>query len=115
MPQHDHIVEIGFNWFPSDWFMFNACVGIEKGYNHSQPAYGRDPRRTLNFDEENYPMTFSVWYAVSDRLSLSAGYAIYSNFVARTSSLATTRLPTRPAHITDRSPRGGTTAGRPTS
>ena len=56
LPQHDHIVELGFNWFPSEWFMFNACIGVERGDNHSQYA---------NFDEENYPMSFNAWYAAS--------------------------------------------------
>ena len=107
LPQHDHIVEVGFNWFPCDWFMFNACMGIERGDNHSQYA---------NFDEENYPMSFNAWYAVSQRWSLSAGYAVYSNFVGQditvadqTPYTAARRPPPR------RLPRGGTTAGRPTS
>ena len=49
-------------------------MGIERADNHSQYA---------DFDEENYPMTFSAWYAVTQRLSLSAGYAVYSNFVGQ--------------------------------
>jgi predicted porin len=79
LPQYDHIVELGFNWFPCDWFIFNACLGLERGDNHTQYA---------NFDEENYPMTVNFWYAVSDRWSLSAGYSVYSNFVGQDISLA---------------------------
>ena len=85
LPQHDHIVEIGFNWVPADWFVFNACVGIERGDTHG--LFG-DSATPINFDEENYPMSFSVWYAVSQKLSVSAGYAVYSNFVAQDISVA---------------------------
>jgi hypothetical protein len=74
LPQHDHIVELGCDWFPSNSFMCNVSVGIERGDNHSQYA---------DFDEENYPLTFSAWYAVTQRLSVSAGYAVYSNFVGQ--------------------------------
>ena len=85
LPQHDHIVEIGFNWVPTDCFVFNACVGIERGDTHG--LFG-DSATPINFDEENYPMSFSVWYAVSQKLSVSAGYAVYSNFVAQDISVA---------------------------
>ncbi|MGA2798033.1 MAG: hypothetical protein ABSE63_10660, partial [Thermoguttaceae bacterium] len=84
LPQHDNIVEIGFNWMPSDWFILNACIGVERGDNHSDLA---------NFDEENYPMSFSVWYAASCRWSLSAGYAVYSNFVTQDITLADQQTP----------------------
>jgi len=79
LPKEDNIVEIGFNWVPSDWFIFNACVGIERADNQSQYA---------NFDEENYPMSFTAWYAASKRLSLSVGYAVYSNYVGQEITVA---------------------------
>jgi hypothetical protein len=85
LPQQDHIVEIGFNWVPSDWFIFNACVGIERGDTHR--LFG-DSTRPINFDEENYPMSFTAWYAATCRLSFSVGYAVYSNFVAQDISVA---------------------------
>jgi hypothetical protein len=80
LPQIDHIVEIGFNWFPSDKFIFNASVGIERGETHGTFGNSANP---INFDQENYPMSFTAWYAATNRLSLSAGYAVYSNFVAQ--------------------------------
>jgi hypothetical protein len=85
LPQHDHIVEMGFNWMPSDVFLFNACVGIERGDTHG--TFG-DAVEPINFDEENYPMSFTAWWAVNPKWSLSAGYAIYSNFVAQTINVA---------------------------
>lgn len=85
LPRNDHIVEVGFNWVPADWFIFNACVGIETSDNHSSPAaVASDPTlSTIRFNEQNYPMTCSLWYAVNDRFSLSAGYSVFSNFVAQ--------------------------------
>jgi hypothetical protein len=85
LPQHDHIVELGFNWVPTEWFVFYACFGVERADNHSQPALvAADPTLSnVNFDEENYPMSFSIWYAASRKLSFSAGYFINSNFVGQ--------------------------------
>ena len=74
LPEHDHIVELGCDWFPNDNFVCNVTVGVERGDNHSQYA---------NFNEENYPLTFSAWYAVSERLAFTAGYSVFSNFVAQ--------------------------------
>jgi hypothetical protein len=79
LPENDHIVEMGFNWFPSDWFLLNATIGVERADNHSRYA---------DFDEENYPMSFTAWYAVNCKFSLSAGYSVYSNFVTQDITLA---------------------------
>jgi hypothetical protein len=79
LPEHDNIIELGFNWFPSDCFMFNVCLGYERGDTHSKYA---------DFDEENYPMNFNAWYAVNTRWSLSAGYAVYSNFIGQDITVA---------------------------
>ncbi len=68
LPQYDNIVEIGFNWVPSDWLVFNACVGVEKGENHQQ--LGAQTWEQINFDEENYPMSFNIWYAYTKKLSV---------------------------------------------
>ena len=75
LPQHDHIVEIGFNWVPADWFILNACVGIETGDNHSRPTCRADPTipHTINFDEQNYPMSFNAWYAASQTVVVLGG------------------------------------------
>ena len=86
LPQYDNLVELGFNWVPSDWLVFNACVGVEKGENHQQ--LGSYSWEQINYDEENYPMSFNVWYAATKKLSFSAGYAVYSNFVGQDINVA---------------------------
>ncbi len=82
LPQHDHVVEFGFNWVPAEWFILNACLGVETSDTHGSFTTG-DTRPPTIFSEQNYPMSISAWYAASDRLSFSAGYAVYSNFVAQ--------------------------------
>jgi hypothetical protein len=84
LPQEDHIVEVGFNWVPADWFILNASVGIEESWNHSSPASTDFTSQTsINFNEQNFPVTLGLWYAASKKLSFSAGYSIFSNFVAQ--------------------------------
>lgn len=88
LPEHDQIVEFGGDWFPSECLMLNATVGIENAGHNSPYA---------DFSEQSYPMSFSAWYAVNPQLSLSAGYAVYSNFVAQDITVgdnaATTTVP----------------------
>jgi hypothetical protein len=86
LPQYDNIVEVGFNWFPSDCFMLNASLGFEYGDYHGDPTVlsrGTVTPIPISFDQENWPITINGWYRVNDRLSLSAGYCVYSNFVGQ--------------------------------
>ena len=94
LPQYDNIVEVGFNWFPCDWFMLNACVGFERGDYHGTPdvdstnSLANTVLTPISFDEENWPVTINAWYRASDRLTLSGGYSIFSNFVGQNITLA---------------------------
>ncbi|MCC6123637.1 MAG: hypothetical protein IT426_01610 [Pirellulales bacterium] len=86
LPEKDNLVEVGFNWVPSDWLVFNATLGYENGEHHQ--AYGPNQFQKINYSEENYPISFNLWYAATDRFSLSAGYAIFSNFIDQDISTA---------------------------
>jgi hypothetical protein len=86
LPQYDNIVELGFNWVPSDWLVFNACVGVEKAENHE--VFGAQTWEQINYDEESYPMSFNIWYAATKKWSFSAGYALYSNFIGQDINVA---------------------------
>ena len=84
LPQEDHIVEIGFNWVPADWFVLNASVGIEESWNHSSPALTDVTSvNSIDFNEQNFPVSIGLWYGASEKLSFSAGYSVYSNFVGQ--------------------------------
>lgn len=71
-PEHEDRIEIGGNWSPTNNFMLNASLWIQNRYNHSE---------FVNFDEDNYPVVLSGWYAPTDRWSMSAGAATFSNWI----------------------------------
>ena len=71
-PDQEDLVEIGGTWFPLANLMASASVGLENRQNHSA---------TADFVEDNYPMTFTAWYAPLPSWSLSAGYGYYTNWI----------------------------------
>jgi hypothetical protein len=44
-----------------------------------------------NFTEDSYPLVFTVWYAPTCRLSLTGGYAFYSNWIDQDITLGANR------------------------
>lgn len=71
-PEQVHITDVGCNWSPASNFMTNAQVSILNSWNDSQYA---------DFTENNYPMTFTAWYAPTTRWSFTGGYAYSSNWI----------------------------------
>jgi hypothetical protein len=49
-----------------------AQFGIENSWHDSEVAV---------FDEDNYPIVFTVWYAPAPRWSVTTGYAFFSNWI----------------------------------
>jgi hypothetical protein len=82
LPEQVHSVELGGTWTPTDNFMATVQFTIENSWHQSQYA---------NFSEDNYPMVFTVWYAPTHRLSLTSGYAYYSNWIDHDISLGANR------------------------
>lgn len=80
-PEQDHRIEIGGTWTPSSDFMATAQFSIVNSWQHSQFA---------RFDENSYPMVFTLWHAPTDRLSLTAGYAYFSNWIDQDTTLGFT-------------------------
>lgn len=72
LPEHEDRVEIGGSWTPADNFMLNASFWIRSSYNHSE---------FVDFDEDDYPLVVSAWYAADDQWSFTAGYASFSNWI----------------------------------
>ncbi len=72
LPTDVDLVEFGGTWTPAYNFLLNAMVGIENRSHSSAIA---------DFEEDNYPMTFTAWYAPSTKWSLSAGYGYYTNWI----------------------------------
>ncbi len=71
-PTQQHRVELGGTWSPSANFMATGSFGIENSWNNSPYA---------NFNEDNYPIVVTVWYAPTTRWSLTGGYAFLSNWI----------------------------------
>jgi hypothetical protein len=78
LPTHADIIEIGGTWSPVDGFIASGTLGIENRFHHSAIAH---------FDEQDYPVTLTLWYAPSQVLSFSAGYAYHSNRIQQAITL----------------------------
>jgi hypothetical protein len=82
LPEQEHIVEIGGTWAPAPNFMTTAQFDIVNSWHRSEFA---------NFTEDSYPLVFTVWYAPTCRLSLTGGYAFYSNWIDQDITLGANR------------------------
>lgn len=72
LPEEDGLVEVGGTWTLADNFLATASVGLRNRQNRSDVA---------DFTENDYPMTFTLWYAPTPEWSFSAGYGFYSNWI----------------------------------
>lgn len=81
-PQHVDNVEFGGTWTPADNFLLNATIAVERATHYSAEA---------DFDEDSYPITFSAWWAPTQKLSLSAGLGFYSNWIVQDITIGTDR------------------------
>jgi hypothetical protein len=82
LPEQVHSVEVGGTWTPMDNFMATAQFTIQNSWHRSQYA---------NFTENNYPIVCTVWYAPTQRWSLTSGYAYFSNWIDQDITLGTNR------------------------
>lgn len=82
LPEQIHSFELGGTWTPTDNFMATVQYTIENSWHHSQYA---------NFTEDNYPIVGTLWYAPTKRLSLTTGYAYYSNWIDQDITLGANR------------------------
>lgn len=71
-PTEENLTEVGGTFTLGAHFMATASVGFLDRHHHSEIA---------DFEEDDYPMTFTMWYAPTPKWSLSAGYGSYSNWI----------------------------------
>jgi hypothetical protein len=71
-PDQTHSIDIGGTWTPADNFVATAQFTLFNSWHSSQFA---------NFNEDNYPFNCTLFYAPTDRLSLTGGYAYLSNWI----------------------------------
>jgi hypothetical protein len=79
-PQQKHIVEFGGGWYPLSNFAVTLQQNIEVGqtnYDNNAEATGN----IVDFREQNYNTTVTMWYAPTSKLSLLASVSIFSNWI----------------------------------
>jgi hypothetical protein len=81
-PEQEHIVEIGGTWSAAANLVTTAQVEFFNSWHDSQFA---------NFSEDDTPMMVTVWYAPTHKLSLTAGYAFFSNWIDQDITLGANR------------------------
>jgi hypothetical protein len=82
LPEEENIVELGGSWMPTANFMTTTQFNIVNRRHRSEFA---------NFTEDDYPITFTTWYAPTHRLSFTGGYAFYSNWIDQDITLGANR------------------------
>ena len=92
-PTHQDRIEVGGNWNPSDDFMLTASFWIQNSYSHAD---------YVSFDEDNYPLVISSWYAPDDKWSFTGGYATFSNWIRQDITLGAGDPFTSPWNYTGR-------------
>ncbi len=80
LPEHEDLIELGGTWAPNECLYVSATFGIQKRHNSSYAA---------NFDEDDYPIVVSAWYAPTSRWALSGGLGFYSNWINQDITIGT--------------------------
>lgn len=78
LPTSAHVVEFGGTWSPVDALIASGTFGLESRQHDSEIA---------DFGEWDYPMSFSLWYAMSSSWSFSAGYAYHASRIRQAITL----------------------------
>jgi len=82
LPEQVHSIVLGGTWTPTNNFMATTDLTLRNSWHHSQYA---------NFNEDDYPVVCSIWYAPTQRLSLTMGYAYTSNWIDQDVTLGANR------------------------
>lgn len=69
-PTQEDRIELGGTWMPADNFMLGAMVGLEWMNHRSDLAW---------FEENNFPITLTAWYAPTCAWSVSGALGFYQN------------------------------------
>lgn len=72
LPTCEDVVGLDATWLAADNLMATANVSAENRQNHTSVA---------EFTEDDYPMTFAIWYAPDPAWSISGGYGYYTNWI----------------------------------
>ncbi len=84
LPTQENLIEIGTTWTPADNFLLSITLGLENRRQASDVA---------RFDEDNYPIVLTGWYAPTPKWSVSGGVASYSNWIDQDITLGSKSTP----------------------
>jgi hypothetical protein len=84
LPTQVHGVQIGNTWTPSPRFFLHGMLGFNNSWHSSNVA---------DFEEDNYDLVFSAWYAPTIRWSISGGLGFYSNWIDQDITLGSKSSP----------------------
>ncbi|MFO0868996.1 MAG: hypothetical protein U0935_08575 [Pirellulales bacterium] len=98
LPEQEHRVEVGGTWNPSEDLIATVQVSFVNRWNNSLYTSAVPPV-PIHFNENNYPITATLFYAPTEKLALNTGYAYFSNWIEqdiaigfRTTTLETMRF-----------------------
>lgn len=81
-PEQEHRIDLGGTWMPSTNFMANAQFSLVSRWNDSlYPSRPPAVTAPIRFTEHDYPFVGTLWYAPTERLSLTGAYAYSSNYI----------------------------------
>jgi hypothetical protein len=72
LPTDEQAFEVGGSWAPRKNLLLSARAEAQTMWLNTPYA---------NFSEQNYPVVTTIWYAPTEKLSLSGGYSYFSNWV----------------------------------
>ena len=79
-PEQEHGVDIGGTWTPQKNLMASVQFSAVNSWNSSQ--YNSDDGFfPIDFTEDSYPIVATIWYAPTEKVSLTGGYAYFTNWV----------------------------------
>jgi hypothetical protein len=80
LPQQRHIVEVGGGWYPAPNFGISGRQEFDLAW-HNATNISVVPGNIIDFDEDSYSTTGTVWYAPTEKLALTTSVAFMSNWI----------------------------------
>ncbi len=68
------LIEFGGTWTPTYNFLLSSTIGLQKRRTTREEGWA-------HFEEDDYPIMVSAWYAPTPCFSVSGGLAFYSNWI----------------------------------
>ena len=74
-PEQEHGVDFGASWNPASNLTATAQFSAVSRWNNSAPL------NQIDYQETSFPIVTTLWFAPTDKLSLTGGYAYFSNWI----------------------------------